>query len=195
MPLSDFYASGAELVKQLGGTVEQRTGVDKISQQPGGGWEVRCGERRFYAENLILAAPFEQTQRLLNGLTLEDKRLRQSLEDVLAKTRRFVHAPFISVLLWYDRQITDLHHAWLLDATIQWFFHKSKIRSYAPELGSHVELVIAGSRRELAMSRAEILQIALRELERFFPAVRDAALLKSGILKEAQSDLFCNSGA
>ena len=75
------------------------------------------------------------------------------LGDLLEKTRRFVHSPFISVLLWYDRQISELDHAWLLDTTIQWFFHKSRIRGYAPERGSYVELVIAGSKRELPMSR------------------------------------------
>ncbi len=45
---------------------------------------------------------------------------------------RFVHSPFISILLWYDREITELDHAWLLDTTIQWFFHKSRIRGYEP---------------------------------------------------------------
>ena len=187
VPLSDFYASGADFVTQLGGVVNERISVDNISQQAGGGWEVRCGERQFYADNLILAAPFEQTQRLLSALTLEDQRVRPTLDDVLGKIRRFVHSPFISILLWYDRKITDVHHAWLLDTTIQWFFHKSKIRGYAPELGSYVELVIAGSRAELAMSRTEILQLGLRELERFFPAVRNATLLKSGLLKEARA--------
>ncbi len=60
-----------------------------------------------------------------------------------------MHSPFTSILLWFDREITDLDHAWLLDTTIEWFFHKSRIRRYAPEKGSYVELVIAGSRAQL----------------------------------------------
>ena len=82
---------------------------------------------------------------------------------------QFTASPFISVLLWYDRQITDLDHAWLLDATIQWFFHKSRIRGCAPEKGSYVELVIAGSKRALAMSREEIFATALRSWRDSFP--------------------------
>jgi uncharacterized protein with NAD-binding domain and iron-sulfur cluster len=106
----------------------------------------------------------------------------------------FIASPFISVLLWYDRQITDLDHAWLLDTTIQWFFHKSRIRRYPPEQGSYVELVIAGSKRELAMSREEILTLALGELEQFFPEVKRARLIKSGLLKEARATFSVTPG-
>ena len=107
---------------------------------------------------------------------------------------RFIHSPFISILLWYDREITDLDHAWLLDSTIQWFFHKSRIRGYAPERGSYVELVIAGSRSELPKTREQILAPALAELATFFPRVRDAKLLKSGILKEARATFSVTPG-
>src|SRR6202035_5912683 len=91
---------------------------------------------------------------------------------------RQVHSPFTSILLWFDRDITDLDHAWLLDTTIEWFFHKSKIRRYAPEKGSYVELVIAGSKAQLGMPREDILSSALSELELFFPAVKNATLLQ-----------------
>ena len=104
-----------------------------------------------------------------------------------AKIGRFVHSPFTSILLWYDREISGLDHAWLLDSTIEWFFHKSRIRRYPAEKGSYVELVIAGSRAQLGMTREEILSSALKEFEMFFPEARKAKLLKSGILKEARA--------
>ncbi|HEX7159250.1 MAG TPA: FAD-dependent oxidoreductase, partial [Edaphobacter sp.] len=91
------------------------------------------------------------------------------------------------ILLWYDREITDLDHAWLLDTTIEWFFHKSRIRGYSREKGSYVELVIAGSKDQLSMGREEILASALDELPMFFPAVKAAKLLKSCVLKEARA--------
>jgi zeta-carotene desaturase len=139
----------------------------------------------------VLALPFEQTQRLLAGALSSHG---QSLGELLGRIEQFEHSPFLSILLWYDREIADIDHAWLLDTTIQWFFHKSRIRRYAPERGSYVELVIAGSKRELPMSRAEILGPALAELERFFPAVRQAKLLKSGILKEARATFSVTPG-
>jgi len=50
-----------------------------------------------------------------------------------------------------------------------------------------VELVISASAGELHQERDEIIQSALRELEMFFPRVREAKLLKSGVLKEARA--------
>jgi uncharacterized protein with NAD-binding domain and iron-sulfur cluster len=144
--------------------------------------------------NVILAVPFAQTQQLLAGMELAGRDGEPVRAELLGRMARFVASPFISVLLWYDRQITELDHAWLLDTTIQWFFHKSRIRGYAPEQGSYVELVIAGSKRELGMSREEILATALAEIERFFPAVREARLVKSGLLKEARATFSVTPG-
>ena len=90
-------------------------------------------------------------------------------------------------ILWFDRQITDLHHAALLDTKIQWIFHKSRIRSYPEEQGSYVEFVIAASMKQLKMERSEILDSALAELASFFPEVKRAKVVKSGILKEARA--------
>lgn len=191
VPLSDFYAGGADLVRRRGGVLRLRSGVESIGQEADGRWTLHTANERVVAKNVVLALPFEQTQRLLAGATSAN---RPAMAGLLAATEKFVHSPFISILLWFDRQITDLDHAWLLDTTIQWFFHKSRIRGYAPERGSYVELVIAGSKRELPRSRAEILGPALAELERFFPAVRDAKLLKSGILKEARATFSVTPG-
>src|ERR1700755_890452 len=108
-------------------------------------------------------------------------------DELELKMARQVHSPFTSILLWFDREITDLDHAWLLDTTIEWFFHESRIRRYAPEKRSYVELVIAGSRAQLSMTREEILSCALNELQLFFPEVKRARLVKSGVLKEARA--------
>jgi len=194
VPLSEFYAAGAERIRALGGKVELRSSVEHVEQQPDGRWLLRTGETSFVADNVILALPFEQTQKLIAGMTLLDGSSEELRAGLKAKMEHFVHSPFISILMWFDRQITDLDHAWLLDSTIQWFFHKSRIRGYAPELGSYVELVIAGSKTELPMSRAEILEPALEELKRFFPEVGRARLLKSGILKEARATFSVTPG-
>jgi squalene-associated FAD-dependent desaturase len=194
VPLSEFYGAGVDLLRQLGGRVELKAGVDSMQQRPDGRWALQAGARQFLTDDVVLALPFEQQQKLLSGMTLADPSGDIARTELLDKMGHFIHAPFISILLWYDRQISEIDHAWLLDTTIQWFFHKSRIRKYAPGQGSHVELVIAGSRRELPMSRAEILEPALAEFERFFPEVRKAKLLKSGILKEARATFSVTPG-
>ena len=194
VPLSEFYGAGAAWVESLGAEVRLRSGVERLEQAPDGRWTVICGEGTYTTRNVVLALPFEQTQRLLEGAHLEETEADGARAELLGKMGRFVHSPFISILLWYDRQISDLDHAWLLDTTIQWFFHKSRIRRWAPERGSYVEVVIAGSRTELPKTRAEILPPVLAELQRFFPETGRAKLLKSGILKEARATFSVTPG-
>ena len=107
---------------------------------------------------------------------------------------KFVPAPITTIHLWYDRDVTDLDHAVLLDTRIQWMFAKSRIRRWAAERGSYLELVISASWAELEMGREQILASALREVELFFPAVKSARLVKSGVLKEARATFSVTPG-
>lgn len=192
VPLSEFYGAGAEMIVRQGGQIELGAGVERLVQGRDRRWTVECAESSYSAKDVVLALPFEQTRRLIEGMELlsgEDKRA-----DLLETMRPFVHSPFISILLWFDREITDLDHAWLLDTTIQWFFHKSKIRGLGPERGSYVEVVIAGSRDDLPRPREELVAVALRELTRFFPEAGHATLMKSGVLKEARATFSVTPG-
>ncbi len=182
VPLSELYSSAARRFEALGGKVCLRSGVDAIVPASAGRWTLRttAGERT--ADAVVLALPFEQTEKLVSGLPRSD-----AAGDLDRDLQRFIHAPYTTVHLWFDRQITDLHHAALLDTKIQWIFHKSRIRDYPEEQGSYVELVIAASSAQLKMERSEILDSALAELASFFPEVRRAKVVKSGILKEARA--------
>jgi zeta-carotene desaturase len=195
VPLSEFYDGAARLVQSLGGTVRLRASVESAVRQPDGRWRVSVADAVYTADAIVLALPFEQTQKLLPTVRLEgdagSEGARLQLEWKMAQ---MTHSPFTSILLWYDREITDLDHAWLLDSTIEWFFHKSRIRRYAPERGSYVEVVIAGSRSQLSMTREQILSSAIRELETFFPEAKQAKLVKSGVLKEARATFSVTPG-
>jgi len=182
VPLSDLYSAAARLLEARGGKVSFRAGIDAIEAAGGGKWLLRSSAGDRLVNSVVLALPFEQTQRLISALPVSEA------GGVLkSDITRFVHAPYTTVHFWFDRQITDLDHAALLDTTIQWIFHKSRIRSYPEERGSYVELVIAASHAQLKMEREEILDSALVELASFFPEVKRARVVKSGILKEARA--------
>jgi zeta-carotene desaturase len=194
VPLSDFNAGAARRLESLGGAVKLRSSVEGLAQGEDGSWTASTSSGEYRADAVVLALPFEQTARLLPTLRGGDANSVQLRAELEAKLGHFEHSPFTSILLWYDREISELDHAWLLDTTIEWFFHKSRIRRYPAEKGSYVELVIAGSSTQLAMSREEILSSALREFETFFPQARKAKLLKSGILKEARATFSVTPG-
>ena len=107
---------------------------------------------------------------------------------------QFSTSPITGIHLWFDRQISDLDHAVLLDRTIQWMFHKSRLiaarNQDAPENrngGSYIELVVSCSRSLVEKSKTEIVELAMKEAQEFFPGSPDAVLLKSTVIKEVHA--------
>ena len=193
-PLSAFYDHAAQLAIRKGTDLQLRASVERIEQRDGK-WCVRCSDGQEYcAVQLLLAVPFEQTAKLLNTLP-ESHPARTTL---LPLTQHFQHAPITTIHLWFDRSITELDQAALLDTRIQWMFNKTRIRrdeSVAHDTsGDYLELTISASFPEVRQSREIILCSALNELAQFFPAVPSATLLKSGVLKEARATFSVTPG-
>ena len=94
--------------------------------------------------------------------------------------------PITGVHLWFDRTITQLPHATLLDRTIQWVFNKSA--------GRYLQVVVSASRSLSEMPRNDVIALVLRELAEFFPAVREAKLEKSHVVKEIRATFSATPG-
>ena len=186
-PLSEFYARVARLAESKGAEMRLRASVDRIVRE-GGVWRCLMSDgSEASAEKIVLALPFEQVRRLVETLP-EGDAARVQLAPVW---ERFTHAPITTIHLWFDRAVTDVEQCALLDTRIQWMFNKTRIRRDEPQWrgdgGQYLELVISASFAELKMGREEILASAMRELAMFFPKVREAQVVKSGILKEARA--------
>ncbi len=181
VPLTELYNSARDYITTRGGTVRFRNSVQSFMPTARG---VRLklqdslqnsNDEFDYA---VLAVPFDSLAKLLPDSS-ESAELR-------AKLAYFETSPITGVHFWFDRQITDLDHAVLLDRTIQWMFHKSKLLGRNLE-GSYVELVISSSKLLIEKSRQEIIDLALKELHEFFPAACEAKLLKSTVIKEVNA--------
>jgi zeta-carotene desaturase len=179
IPLSELYGAAAGYITVRGGEVMLRMGVDGLECDDHY-VKLRCGDREFRFDYAISALPFHAFGRILPRSAQADE-LRRRAEGLRT-------VPITGIHLWFDREITPLHHAALLDRTIQWMFQKSKIllRGANGE-GSYLELVVSSSKSMLEMSRAEIIALAVRELEEFFPAARGATLLKATVVKEVHA--------
>ena len=89
--------------------------------------------------------------------------------------------------LWFDREITTLDHAVLLDREIHWMYNKSRLQPWRKLKGSYIELVVSASRDFAALAREEAIAQAVRELAEFFPAVTTAKLEKAALVKEVRA--------
>jgi squalene-associated FAD-dependent desaturase len=162
VPLAELYA--AEAWRQIGNVrFHFRAPVMRI-----GPLGFLVNDRLETADYYICALPFER----LSGVGLPAPPLE--------------HSPITGVHLWFDREITNLPHAALLDRTMQWMFNKSG--------GRYLQLVVSASRVLTDRSRGEIIELALSDLASFFPAVRQARLLKGHVVKEQRATFSAAPG-
>jgi squalene-associated FAD-dependent desaturase len=211
VPLTELYNAAGDYIRARSGEVKFRTSAESFRAEPSQvTLGVTDGEAAF--DYVIFAVPFDVLARIL-----PDSPAAEPLRQTLAG---FSTSPITGIHLWFDRQISDLDHAVLLDRTIQWMFHKSRLLDFQgkdsqgrdfqdknrgreareneshrnadtqPGLqpsngaGSYVELVVSASKTLVEKSRQEIIDLALTELREFFPAARDAQLVKATVIKE-----------
>jgi squalene-associated FAD-dependent desaturase len=155
VPLGDLYGAGC-WSKLPNVRMNFRAPVERIDS---GGFTI-AGERRA-ADYYVCALPFER------------------MEAAGLPAPKLEHSPITGVHLWFDREITTLPHATLLDRTMQWMFNK--------EAGRYLQLVVSASRDLTPLSRGEIIDIAIGDLRLYFPRVKEATLVKAHVVKEQRA--------
>lgn len=164
VPLAELYSekSWAEYPNVK---IINRSTAQQVLFENGRVAAVKIGEKPVTADAFIFALPFE--------------RLSALIPELGTNLQSFEHSPITGIHLWFDRKITDLPHATLLDRTIQWMFNKGE--------GRHIQLVVSASRTLTEMSRNDVIELALRELKDFFPGVTDAKLERAHVVKEVRA--------
>jgi zeta-carotene desaturase len=142
-----------------------REPVERVVVEGGQVRGVLVGGELQQADCYVTAVPFERMGALVPELELD--------------LSHFGHCPITGIHLWFDRVVTDLPHATLLDRTVQWMFNKHG--------GRHLQIVVSASRSLTEMPRADVIALVLRELAEFFPAVAGAKLEKAHVVKEIRA--------
>lgn len=164
IPLAQLYSSEAwDRMKTV--HLAMRAPVERVVVAGGRVKGVVVNGEMLTADYYVSALPFEKIAAVIPDLELD--------------LSPFNHSPITGIHLWFDRKVTDLPHGTLLDRTIQWFFNKNH--------GRYLQLVVSASRSLVSMSRNEVIDLALRELAEFLPAVREAKLEKSHVVKEVRA--------
>jgi len=178
VPLSELYAGMAEFLSERGGSVLLNTCVEGAAwNEQLARWRIQTRSGELTSDFVILALPFEAAGKLLPHLPASE-----GSAALAAKIERHEHWPICSVHLWFDRDITELEHAVLLDREIHWMYNRSRLQTGRG--GHYVELVISASRSFAALPREAAIQQSLSELADFFPRVKEAKLEKVALVKE-----------
>jgi squalene-associated FAD-dependent desaturase len=181
VPLSELYTDVAPFVEARGGSVHLNTFLESAARdEDASQWRLRTRAGELTSDFLVIALPFEATEQLLPQLPAVEGR-----QELARKIEQHEHWPICSVHLWFDREITELEHAILLDRDIHWMYNQSRLQ---PGRGGHyIELVVSATRAFAALSREEAIRQALAELAEFFPAVASAKLEKVALVKEVRA--------
>lgn len=211
VPLTELYSKAGDYIIERRGRIEFRSTVQSVQgsifrkygseQKPDFDPAVKLciGGSEISPDFALVAVPFDVLRRILPDSS--------TAQPLLQQLSQFETSPITGVHLWFDREITGLDHAVLLDRTIQWMFHKSRIQNRrigvphpspngeGASNGSYIELVISASKSLVEKSRGEIIDMAVRELGDFFPEVKRATLLKSTVIKEVHATFSPKPGS
>lgn len=184
VPLSQLYGRAIEYIKKRNGEVMLYSSVDKARwDRDKEKWIVgAANNEEWECDALLMAMSFEATAKFLSNVDPIEPG-----EQLSRQLHAFEHSPITGVHLWYDREITDLDYAALLDSPIHWMFHKSRLQPQRELKGSYIELMITSSKSLVSKARKEVIDLAVAEVARFFPLAYEAKLLKSAVIKEVRA--------
>ncbi len=183
VPLSELYAGAAGFLERSGSSVLFNTNVESAAwDEETSQWTLATRNGPLTSEFLVLALPFEATAKLLPQMPPAE-----GADALAAQLEHHDHWPICSVHLWFDREITTLDHAVLLDREIHWMYNKGRLQPWRKLKGSYLELVVSASREFAQLSREEAIALAVRELGEFFPAMAEAKLEKAALVKEMRA--------
>jgi squalene-associated FAD-dependent desaturase len=126
---------------------------------------------------LVLALPWNRVGQAVS------QSLSAALPE-LAKAQQIQAAPITGVHLWFDRPLTTLPHAVLIDMLSQWVFRRADTEVDAGTSGHYYQVVISASRHIVGRPREEVVDEICDELRSLWPAARDAKLLRSKIVTD-----------
>jgi len=171
VPLRELYDEAA--LRQTGNVrIFDRAAVTRIDAAGGRLCGIEAGGSGRAADYYISCLPFDRLRTLLPELPIE--------------WDAFQHSPITGIHLWFDRPVTDLPHATLLDRNVQWMFNKRD--------GRYLQFVVSASRNLTAMPRAEVIELACREAAEFFPAIGEAKLERAQVIKEVRATFSARPG-
>lgn len=180
LPLEEFYGKHLRSrLEEQGVAIRLQSGLQRLLVQDRKitGVLLRNGEE-LSADHLILAL----SPRLISDMLPQDS----PLVDELRPPSEMESAPITSVHLWFDREITPLPHAVIVDRLSQWIFSRDKLQQRSPtcQAGHYYQVVISASRNLQGRDQQEIIREVLADLSAIMPPAGEANLLHSRVITE-----------
>jgi squalene-associated FAD-dependent desaturase len=185
--LSDLYTQDAvRFIEARGGSVRLNAAVKTIdfANDHAVGVTLSDGEH-IAAAAIISAVPY---------FMLKDMLTPELLAAHFPAVTEFKSAPIVSINLWYDAPVTELEFVGLLDSPIEWVFNKNAIAGDRQKRRQHLALVISGAHQAAPQPKETLIEMAMAEMNRFFPKARTQKPSHAYVIKEQQATISHTTG-
>ena len=147
---------------------------------------VPARSERVEADAVVAAVPWSA----LPSLVPESLRAERPFADAA----RLRGSPIVSIELWLDRVVVDLPMAGLRGTEVEWVFDKGRLygREGAPQ---HLAFIVSAAERAVPRPNAELAAAAEAALRRYFPAMAEARVLRSLVMREPDATFSCDPEA
>jgi squalene-associated FAD-dependent desaturase len=176
--LSDLYTHDARgFIEARGGEVLLNAEVERIefSGNRASALITRDGDR-LEGETVTSAATHQALARMLPPEI-------SARYDCFRQLEQIKNSPIVSINLWFDEPVTELEFVGLLDSRIEWVFNKNAIAGHSSKT-QHLALVISGAHEAAKLPKDKLIELAVDEIRRFFPAAHRARLVHSFVVRE-----------
>ena len=95
-------------------------------------------------------------------------------------------SPIVNLHLWYDRPVADFEFAAFVESPVQWVFNRSRIQGVEGP-GQHLTVSLSGAWEFWPMSKQELQELFVPELQRVLPKAKEAALIRFVVVKEQRA--------
>jgi squalene-associated FAD-dependent desaturase len=172
VPLGELHGTGAQAaIQRRGGQVRLSAKVTAIEPGP----VIVVDGIRIAASAVIVATPHEQATRLSPCEAAPDRDRWSGLAA----------SPIVNEHAVYDRPVTDMPFAAVVDSPVQWVFDKTRVAGLRQ--GQYLTVSVSAADRWIDMPTAKIQAEFVPALQRLFPAQRRARLTDFFVTKERRA--------
>ncbi len=195
--LSELLVDPAvKFLESRGSSIRTGVGVDEMEVREGRVRAVRSGFETIEVDAVIAAVPYYALDAIAPGLSTSGEKKSPGEEAA------FESSPIITINLWFDKPVMEQEFVALLDMRVHWVFNKSRILQSRDGEGrtqktegrmqnaggrQYLSLVISGASGYVEREKEELVQMALEDLRQVFPAMGDATLIHSQVVKEKRA--------
>lgn len=189
VPLARLYDRAVDVITAAGGQVRMNSGAAKLSFDGQKITGVTLDSGEFLAGDAIISAlPFDRLAKIAPPELV-------AADDRLKHLRAFEVSPIIGIHLWVRSddgpEPFALPHLSFMQSPLHWIFNKGFDHAAQAQ---HLHGVISAAHDLLTHTSRELAQMAMDELRKVIPAMRQASLVEHLVVKEKSATFSARPG-